>query len=258
MSILNIWADPLSMKETILKIEDFIKNGNRPHAVFASNPEKNYSVPQNAELYETFRNADILIPDGTGIILAARILYGKKLSRVPGVELMQEICNLASMHGYRIFIYGAKEDVSSKAAEELLRRYPSIKIVGRENGYLPQEKMPELIDRINTSGAEILFLALGSPRQEKWYSTHKDQLTSVRICQGIGGTLDTLAGTVKRAPGWWCRNSLEWLYRLLAEPSRISRQKVLPLFACQVLLQKIRSTCGLKRDPARPYNYNHQ
>jgi N-acetylglucosaminyldiphosphoundecaprenol N-acetyl-beta-D-mannosaminyltransferase len=240
LKILNIWTDPVSMPEALRRIESFITDGKRPHAVFAANPEKNYSVPRDAQLYETFRNADLLIPDGIGIVLAARVLYRMKFSRVPGVELMGEICRRAAERDFGVFIYGAKEEVSRKAAEELASRYPNLRIAGRANGYVSEAEMPDLISKINASGAVILFLALGSPRQEKWYSRYRNQLTSVRVCQGIGGSLDTLAGTTKRAPAWWCRNSLEWLYRLLAEPSRIGRQKVLPLFAAQVFLTWLR------------------
>ena len=107
--------------------------------------------------------------------------------------------------------------------------------------------MPDLIDRINESGAEILFIALGSPMQEKWYAEHKNELTHVRVCQGIGGTLDTIAGNVKRAPEVWRRFSLEWLYRLLSEPKRIKRQKVLPIFAMMVLISKLKTVLSSKK-----------
>ena len=158
-------------------------------------------------------------------------LHGVRLSRVPGVEVMHAISRLSARKGYRIFIYGAKEEVSRIACERLQILYPGIHIVGRENGYLPAEKMPGLIDRINASGAEVLFLALGSPKQERWLSEHRDNLKTVRVCQGIGGTLDTIAGTVKRAPDVWCRLNGEWLYRLICEPQRVRRQMVLPVFA---------------------------
>ena len=96
--------------------------------------------------------------------------------------------------------------------------------------------MHQLVGRINDSGADILFLALGSPRQETWFAAHASELTSVKVCQGIGGTLDAITGSVKRAPEIWMRFSLEWLYRLLSDPKRLGRQKVLPIFAFRVLL----------------------
>jgi N-acetylglucosaminyldiphosphoundecaprenol N-acetyl-beta-D-mannosaminyltransferase len=153
--------------------------------------------------------------------------------------MMDQICRLSAEKGYRVFFYGAREEVSSRAAEVLQKRYPSLEIAGRANGYVTSEEMPALIERINNSGAQVLFLALGSPRQENWFATHASQLRSVRVCQGIGGTLDTIAGTVKRAPRFWCRLNLEWFYRLLAEPKRIGRQRVLPVFAYRVFRRKL-------------------
>jgi N-acetylglucosaminyldiphosphoundecaprenol N-acetyl-beta-D-mannosaminyltransferase len=233
--ILNIWVDELNMKQALDRVREFVEHGKKVHTVFASNPEKNYSVPRNNFLYDMFRKSDLLIPDGIGIVLAAKFLYGSQLKRVPGCELMQNICAMSADRGYKIFIYGAKEDVNRAAVETLKERHPSIEIVGRQNGYLPESEMNGLVERINKSGAEILFLALGSPKQELWISKYRDQLHTVRVCQGIGGTLDVLAGTVKRAPELFCRIGLEWLYRLLSEPSRLKRQMILPLFAAQTI-----------------------
>ena len=241
MKILNVWVDPVDRKEAIHRVKKFLETGTRPHAIIASNPEKNFSVPKDAVLYETFKNADLLLPDGIGVVLAARILYGVDLERVPGSEFIFDICNIAAKGSYRVFIYGATEDVNKKAVDELINHYPDIEIVGRANGYVKESDMPDLINRINASGAEILFLALGSPKQEKWYATHKHQLHHVKVVQGVGGTLDTIAGTVKRAPEVWCKFQLEWLYRLIMEPKRVKRQKVLPLFDVMVLIAKLKT-----------------
>jgi N-acetylglucosaminyldiphosphoundecaprenol N-acetyl-beta-D-mannosaminyltransferase len=240
LKVLKIWVDPVTMDEALGKVRDFIEQGNRLHTVFAVNPEKNFSVPRDPLLYEAFRTADLLIPDGIGIVAAARLLHGVRLSRVPGVELMHAISRLCADRGYRIFIYGAREEVSLIAYERLRALYPGIHLVGRANGYVSERQMSGLIERINDSRAEILFLALGSPKQEKWLSKYKDNLKSIRVCQGIGGTLDTIAGSVKRAPDIWCRFNAEWLYRLLTEPKRIQRQWVLPLFALLVLNAKVK------------------
>ncbi|MFO8173433.1 MAG: WecB/TagA/CpsF family glycosyltransferase, partial [Longimicrobiales bacterium] len=134
----------------------------------ASNPEKNFFVLQNKDLYETYRNADLLVPDGIGVVLAARILHGLKLKRLPGVDLMWNICSLAHREGFSIYIYGSKEEVNKKAVAVLQDKYPGIRIAGRSNGYILEEKNPELVAAINRSGAQILFIALGSPRQELW------------------------------------------------------------------------------------------
>lgn len=240
LKILNIWVDQLDRKEAIHRVKAFLETGTRSHAIMASNPEKNFSVPKDAILYDTFKNADLLLPDGIGVVLAARMLYGAYMERIPGSEFIFDICKIAADGNYSVFIYGATENVNKKAVEELINRYPDLKIVGRANGYVKESEMLDLIDRINASKAEILFLALGSPKQEKWYATHKSRLHHVRVVQGIGGTLDTIAGTVKRAPKVWCELKLEWLYRLIMEPKRIKRQKVLPVFVGIVLITKFK------------------
>ena len=237
-SVLNLWVDDCNMAKALEQVSKYVENGDKVHTIFASNPEKNYSVPKDAFLYEMFKKADILIPDGIGMVLASRFIYNADVQRVPGCELMQEICNMSAEKGYKIFIYGAKKEVNESAVDELKVRHPSIQIVGSQDGYLGDDEMNGLIDRINASNAQILFLALGSPKQEMWISKYRDQLKNVRVCQGIGGTLDVLAGTVKRAPDFFCKMGIEWLYRLVSEPKRLKRQIKLPFFAAQVIQAK--------------------
>ena len=245
LKILNIWVDAVTRDQAIRLVKDFVENGNRPHVVFASNPEKNFSVPRDPELYDIFRKADLLLPDGVGMVKAARIIHGIRMERIPGVEFMEDICRLCAKKGYKIFIYGAKEEVNREAVNILETRYPGINIVGRANGYLPEEEIPGLVRRINRSGAQVLFLALGSPKQEQWFVRYRNDLETVRVCQGIGGSLDAITGRVKRAPQFWCHIGLEWFYRLVSEPKRIKRQKVLPLFAIQVLIAAAGKKMGL-------------
>ncbi len=240
LDILDIWVDPVTRQEALDRVWSFLQHGDRPHSIFASNPEKNFSVPKDQELYKAYQDADLLLPDGIGIVVATRILYGLKLARVPGSEFIFDICQLAVDHGRKVFVYGAKEAVNKAAVDILMQRYPGLNISGRSNGYVKEADMPDLISRINDSRAEILFIALGSPKQEKWFASHKGSLKYARVCQGVGGTLDTIVGTVKRAPESWLRLNLEWLYRLIAEPSRIRRQKVLPLFAAMVLVARLK------------------
>ncbi len=238
--VLNIWVDAVTKAEALTLAEAILQQASRPHAILASNPEKNYSVIRDPVLWQAFATADLLLPDGIGMVWAARLLYGVKLARLTGVEFMAELCHLSAQRGYKIFIYGAKEEVNRRAVEILGQRYPGIQIVGRAHGYLGADHMPQLLDAINASGAEILFLALGSPKQEQWFATHGASLRSVKIVQGIGGTLDVITGTVARAPEGWQKLGLEWLYRLIKEPKRLRRQRVLPWFFCQVVTAKFR------------------
>ena len=175
-------------------------------------------------------------------------LKGLRAERVPGADLMQEICALAERRGFRIFIYGAKEDVNRGAVDRLRERHPAIRIVGRANGFVTEEQMDALVEEINASKAQVLFVALGSPRQEEWMFKYLHRLETVRVCQGIGGTLDTIVGTVKRAPPFMQRCNLEWVYRLIQQPSRAGRQLRLLQFVFDVAIDSVRHSWVASRE----------
>lgn len=237
--ILDLWVDSVDMAGAVARAERFLLEGGRPHSIFAVNPEKNFSIPRDRFLLDAFKGADLLIPDGVGVVWAARMLHGLKLRRVTGVALMEELCRLAARTGHSVFVYGAREAVNARAVTLLRGRHPGLRVAGRSNGYIAGDGMERLVASINASKAAILFMALGSPMQERWFATHGPSLAHVRICQGIGGALDVLAGTVKRAPGIWQDLWLEWLYRLLREPSRLARQTSLARFVVQVLKARL-------------------
>ena len=238
--ILDISVDAINMDDSLNFIDKHIKNDSKIGYILAINPEKIYILRQDLFLKEFFKNALLLIPDGIGIVMALKFLYGVNISRVPGADLMQNICRVAPERKYKIFIYGGSEDVNLSAVKELKKRNPGINIVGRINGYVPSTENEALIKQINESKANILFIALGSPSQEKWLSENIDKLAYIKICQGIGGTLDTITGDVKRAPMIFQKLCLEWFYRLLKQPSRIFRQLKLLHFVWEVLIEKIK------------------
>jgi N-acetylglucosaminyldiphosphoundecaprenol N-acetyl-beta-D-mannosaminyltransferase len=246
ISILNTWIDVCTKELVLETIIDVLENSRSAISVFATNPEKNYHVLHNKKLYNVIKNSKVLIPDGIGMVFAARLLYGIKIKRVPGIDIMDEICNLVSNTNYKIYIYGAKEKINKKAVCKLKEKYPKLKIAGRHNGYVDEMDMQRLIKRINESGSDILFLALGSPRQELWYEKYKNQLKNVKIVQGVGGSLDVIAGNLKRAPEFFQKFGIEWLYRLITEPKRIKRQRILPLFLYHIIITKIKCI-GLKK-----------
>ena len=237
-NILGVPVDIVTMDSAMSFIHEYL-HAPRQQAgfVLAVNPEKVLTLRENPSLLEFFKQATMLIPDGIGVVKAMQ-WQGETIGRVPGADLMQRICAESVEHQYKLFIYGGSEEVNSQATEELRRRYPGINIVGRESGFLPQDKMPELVKRINDSEAEVLFIALGSPRQENWMQTYAGELTTVKLCQGIGGTLDTITGAVKRAPLAWQKLNLEWFYRLLCQPTRIKRQVRLFKFLCMALKER--------------------
>lgn len=245
--MLDIWVDAVGRTEAVERVREFLHSGTRPHSVFASNPEKQFSVPMDEELYQCYQNADLLLPDGIGMVKAAELLHGAKLSRVPGSEFIFDICEVAREQDKGVFVYGAKEEVNARSCEILAGRFPGLRIAGRANGYVAEDQMDGLIASINKSRAEVLLLALGSPRQEKWFARNKERLAHVKLVQAVGGTLDTIGGSVKRAPQIWQRCHLEWLYRLLAEPKRMGRQRVLPVFVWRVLKEWVKNRIGFRR-----------
>lgn len=237
-------VDCVDMNAALLEVEKMI-DGDRPNTIIAINPEKVIKAQQEPRLMNWLDNARLVIPDGIGVVIAARLLFGAKLTRVPGSELMPKICELSAKKGYRVFLYGATNLTISKAVEQLRSRYAGINIVGYQDGYLPDKDMPILIERLNELKPQIIFVALGSPRQELWMDQNLSKIPSVRVCQGVGGTFDVIAGTVRRAPQFFIRLHCEWLYRLLAQPKRILRQTALPLFAAKVMKQWVISLLGL-------------
>ncbi len=239
LRVLDTPVDCVDMRGALAFVDACVHNGNIPGTVLAVNPEKVYALRGNPFLRVFFEKAALLIPDGIGMVKALDFLYSEKVRRVPGADLMQEICAAAPRKGYRVFIYGAKEEVNRDAVKILRERYPGIQIVGRANGYVRQEEMNGLVETINASRADILFVALGSPRQEQWMHEHLPRL-NVKLCQGIGGTLDTITGAVKRAPVGFQKMGLEWLYRLLKQPTRIRRQINLARFVMEVGAERMR------------------
>jgi N-acetylglucosaminyldiphosphoundecaprenol N-acetyl-beta-D-mannosaminyltransferase len=235
-NVLGLPVDAVGMEAALAEVDRLVRTAIFPGYILAANPEKVYAVQSNSFLAGFFQGAALIIPDGIGIVIALRRLYGQRVSRVPGADLMQEICRVAPERGYRIFIYGSSEEVNAGAVRVLQRQHPGIQIVGRANGFHKELEMPALIDQINQSHTDILFIALGSPRQEQWLHRSLPML-NVRVCQCIGGTLDTIVGRVKRAPKAWQRLGLEWLYRLLRQPSRVFRQKMLLAFTWELLLR---------------------
>jgi len=239
VNVLGVPVDALDMKTAVEFASRALQQAAKPACILAVNPEKVMTLQKDRWLRDFFTDVDLLIPDGIGVVWAAKMLHRVAMSRVPGADLMPELCRLATESGHRVFLFGAKEEVNAAAARNLQEMLPTLRIAGRAHGYWPKDKADDLVDQINGSGADILFVALGSPRQERWIAENQSKLT-VRVIQGVGGTFDVISGVVKRAPEFWQRIHLEWFYRLLSDPRRIKRQAVYPAFVLKVLADKIR------------------
>ena len=235
---LNAPVDLATFDEALDRAVALARDRGKVSRVVAVNPEKAIAARSDPFLQAFLDESDLAIPDGVGVVAAARILQGAKCERVTGVDLATALCEASGARDLKLFFYGAKEEVNALMVEKLRARFPDIQIVGRENGYFPLERSSELCARVNASGADVLFVALGSPKQERWIAEHAKDLR-VGLCMGVGGTFDALAGTVKRAPKAWRALRLEWLHRLVRQPSRFWRQRRIFLFAFLVLWTKI-------------------
>jgi len=236
-TILGVPLDTYQQEEFLLKIEKDFRSAN-VKTIFAVNPEKIMRAQRDPELFSALEKADFLVPDGIGTVIGLRLIYGEIIARSTGIGLMRRLLDLADKKKYKVFIFGSKPWTNTIAKGNILKRFPSLNLVGTQHGYLPKEEDEVLIEKINSLGTDILFVGLGSPKQEKWIHRYKKFLR-VKICMGIGGSLDVIAKIIPRAPIWLQNIGLEWLYRLMREPSRFKRQKVLPRFAFEVLKEKI-------------------
>lgn len=215
--------------------KDFIKN-------FIESEIGGYSLAINAEkimMYSKdigFRkiidDSVLPIPDGSGATIGMKILYNIKSIKL---DLPKTIFEIANENNFSLFILGATEKVNSEAKKVLIRKYPNINLLGRENGYFEEESI--VFDKIKKLNPQIVMIAMGSPKQEKLAaSLHK--LIPSALLIGCGGALNILTGEVKRAPIFYQKNHLEWFYRLIKEPSRFKRQLILPLFLIKLIIEK--------------------
>ncbi len=229
LRILSIPVDALD-RQTAREKALALFLGDRPQCILSVNPEKVLTLRKDLKLRAFFERAGLLLPDGIGVVAALRMTYRCPAQRVAGADFMLDLCELAQKQGAGIFLFGSSEETSQKAEAFLHKRFPDLKLAGRQNGYPTAEEERCLVERINQSGAAMLFIAMGSPKQEEWIAANEG-LLGVKIIQSVGGTLDTFAGKVRRAPLLFQKMHLEWFFRLLCEPKRIKRQWVLPYFA---------------------------
>ncbi|BBA37567.1 glycosyl transferase, WecB/TagA/CpsF family [Methylocaldum marinum] len=236
IDIFGVPVDVVDFPRSLATVDELLR-GDGVGVIAAVNPEKIMRAREDSRLLQALRSAKLLIPDGIGVVWATRWLGLGRPSRVPGADLMPAICEMGAAQGRKVFLFGASPEVNGKVARILPERYPGLHIAGRQHGYVREPDMSKLVADINASQAEILFVALGSPRQEFWMTQHVREL-SVKVCQGVGGSFDVIAGKVRRAPLLLRRMHLEWFYRLAREPRRLGRQSELPRFAWCVIRAK--------------------
>jgi N-acetylglucosaminyldiphosphoundecaprenol N-acetyl-beta-D-mannosaminyltransferase len=203
--------------------------------IVTPNSEIVWNATKDAGLKAIIESAELIIPDGIGLVYASRIIGKPLAERVTGIDFLGAALGLLAETGDPVYLLGAAPGVAEKAAERMRGRYPGLAVAGTRDGYYKPEEESAIVDEINNSGAAFLCAALGSPKQERFIHRYAGEL-HVRAAIGVGGSLDVWAGVQKRAPAFFRNHGLEWLYRLAKQPARVKRAAALPLFMLRVLL----------------------
>jgi N-acetylglucosaminyldiphosphoundecaprenol N-acetyl-beta-D-mannosaminyltransferase len=225
IAVLGVPFDNVTMDEAVELIEEKIKDGGF-HQVATANVDFLIHSMRDKELQAILCSCDLVVPDGMPIVWATRLMGPGLKERVSGVDLVPRLARLSSERGYGIYLLGASEQSSLRAAESLKQRFPGLRIAGRHSppiASLEEMDHEDILGRIERAKPDILLVALGNPKQEKWVAMHRERLR-VPVCMGVGGTLDFLSGTTERAPKWMQDSGLEWLHRACQDPGRLARR----------------------------------
>jgi N-acetylglucosaminyldiphosphoundecaprenol N-acetyl-beta-D-mannosaminyltransferase len=233
VNILGVKVDMVTISEAADKIIDFLKEDGL-HPVYTPNSEIIMVAYKDPEFADILNKASLLTADGIGVVYASRILKKPIKERAAGYDIACRVLEKINYTEHSLFLFGGKPGVAETAEKNLKTKYPGLKIAGTRNGYFKPEDEPEIVKQINDSGADLIFVCLGAPKQEKWINAHRDELNA-KVAMGIGGSLDVFAGTAERAPEFFCKTGLEWFYRLCKEPWRAGRMAQLPVFGMTVI-----------------------
>lgn len=235
VNILGVNVDMVNISEATDKIMSFLKEDGL-HTVFTPNSEIIMAAYRDKSFADILNSADLLTADGIGVVYASKILKKPIKERAAGYDIARRVLEKIKYTGDKLYLFGGKPGVAEAAMTNLLKEYNGLKIVGLRNGYFKPEEEQEIVEDINKSGADIVFVCLGAPLQEKWINRHRTELKA-HVAMGIGGSLDVFAGKAERAPEFFCKTGLEWFYRLCKEPQRAGRMMELPKFGMTVLLK---------------------
>ncbi len=208
------------MQETLGLVEQTIEANEQIHHVVV-NAGKIVAMQKDLQLRKSVNESDLINADGQAVVWASKVLGKPLKERVAGIDLMENLVNLSAAKGYKIFLFGAKEEIVCKVKELYETEYGTQLIAGYRNGYFSKQETPMIAKQIAQSGAQLLFVAISSPTKENFLYQYRKELASVNFVMGVGGSFDVVAGLTKRAPLWMQKAGLEWFYRFIQEPKRM-------------------------------------
>ncbi len=217
---------------TVRLLETAMEETTGYHVV-TLNPEMAVMAAKDDGFMTVVRSADLVVADGIGVVIGAKLLSGKPQGRVPGIELASKLLEYSALAQKRVFFLGAKPGVAEEAAANCILKYEGLEVVGTHHGYFSEEQDREVIEEVAKCSPDIVLVAMGMGRQEKLISSYRSMLPSA-VWIGVGGTLDVFAGRVNRAPRFFQKIGMEWFYRLVTDPSRIKRMWAIPSFIFRV------------------------
>ena len=226
VNVLGVGIDNLTLSEAVDKALSLISEHRCAYMV-TPNPEIVMAAWDDPKVSKAIENADLVIPDGVGVMQAARILGTPLREHMPGIDAATEIIKRLASRGGSVFLYGARPGVAEKAAERMKQRFPGLVICGTNDGYGNDDGA--VVSKINAAKPDFVMVCLGVPKQELWMAKHAAKLDA-GLMAGLGGTIDVFSGQVKRAPLIWQKLNLEWLYRCFEEPKRFRKVKRIPQF----------------------------
>ncbi len=233
IDILGVPFRPMTEEQTRQEITELLKRRGNAR-IFTPNPDILMKARKDQGLRESLRGADLLLPDGVGVILASRLLRTPLPQRITGIDTAEWLLSVAEKNELSVYLLGGKRGVAEEAARRMKARFPDLRIVGSHHGYFDKRKDSRenrrVVARIRSAAPDLLFVCFGCPAQEKWMEENTPTLPSLRLSMGLGGCLDVWSGQKKRAPNLFQRTGTEWLFRALREPRRFSSLLRAPLF----------------------------
>ncbi|WP_246553119.1 WecB/TagA/CpsF family glycosyltransferase [Paenibacillus tritici] len=238
--IFGIRVSKADMKTTVSYLADAVHR-REPHQVITANPIMVMAALENPSYMEIMKSAELVVPDGTGVVWAANYCHEPVAERVAGFDLLHELLQQGESYNWRVYLLGSTPEVIRETASRLQTRYPGIVIAGYHDGYFGPDEDEQIVSGILEASPDLLFVARGADSQEPWIAKYKSRL-QIPVMMGVGGSFDVISGKSRRAPVAFQKLRAEWLYRLLKEPTRYKRMLALPKFAVKVVREKDKVT----------------